>query len=211
MKKLVFVLFLAAFVVFESCSDLKITSDYDKTADFSNFQTFNIMRYQEGSVESSSLSMMTVSFLEEAMIDELMGRGYNLSDGPDIEVYYFVKTKDKTQYKTTSTSVGMYGGSPYYYGYHGGYGYYNSYTQAVDYTVGSLIIELVDGKTNRLVWQGVAQKSLDQTAGSQKNISEIVNGIFRSYKWKATSPERNSSTTQDYEKQGGEEIENADR
>ena len=204
MKKLFFVLLLVSIVISQSCSDLKITADYDKSADFSKFKTFNIIRYQEGAVASTSLSMMTVSLLEEAIIEELMNRGYTLSDDPDIEVYYFVKTKDKTEYKTTSTSVGGYGGNPYYYGYHGGYGYYNSYTQAVDYTEGSLIIELVNNEVDQLLWQGVAVKSLDETSSSQRSISQIVNGIFRSYKWKVedTTP---TPTTQSYEKQGGSE------
>ena len=183
-KGILGLLFIAIFAV-SACSDLKVTSDYDRDTDLGAFKTFNIMRYQEGVVESAPLSMMTKSFIEEAIIDELMARGYTLSDNPDLEVYYFVKLKDRTEYVTTGASVGMYGGSPYYYGYHGGYAY-TSNVSAKDVTEGSLIIELVDNAGDKAVWQGIAQKSVTQETAHQREIQKIVNTVFFSYKWKAS-------------------------
>ena len=178
-------LFLLSFIlVFTSCSDLKVTADYDKNADFTSFKTFNIKTYQSGEMESTPLSMMTVSFIEEAIIDELMGRGYTLSDNPDIEVYYYVKLSEETKLSTTRVSGGMYAGRPYYYGYYGAYTYYDTY-QVIDYTEGALIIELVDNVKDRALWQGIGTKSVTQESASQKAIQQIVNSIFFSYKWKA--------------------------
>ncbi len=188
MKKHIYLFFLSILFLFNSCSDLKVTADYDKNADFSSFKTFNIKTYQSGEMESTPLKMMTVSFIEEAIIDELMDRGYTLSDNPDIEVYYYVKLNDETKVSTTGVSGGMYGGSPYYYGYYGGYSYYENY-QVVDYTEGSLIIELVDNNKDRAIWQGIGTQSVTQETASQKSIQQIVYSIFSSYKWKVeTSP-----------------------
>ena len=182
MKNNISLIFLSIFFLFNSCSDLKVTAEYDKNADFTSFKTFNIKTYQSGEIESTALSMMTVSFIEEAIIDELMQRGYTLSDNPDIEVYYYVKLKDQTKVVETSTNNGMYGGSPYYYGYYGGYSYYDSY-QVIDYAEGSLIIELVDNNKNKALWQGIGTKSVQEEAANQKSIQQIVNSIFYSYKW----------------------------
>ena len=182
MKRSLFLSLLSVFAVISSCSDLKVTADYDKSTDFSKFKTFNIMHYQEGAVESTPLSMMTISFIEEAIIDELMKRGYTLSDDPDLQVYYYVKLKDKTSYNSSGPTVGMYYGSPYYYGYYGGYTYTEN-IQSVDYTEGSLIVELVDAKMNKAVWQGIAVKSVTQETATQRSIQQIINRVFFDYKW----------------------------
>lgn len=199
MKKVIFLLSLISIVLVQSCSDLKVTSDYDKSADFTTFKTFNIMRYQEGVLESTPLPLMTISFIEEAIIDELMARGYTLSDDPDIEVYYFVRLNAKTELVQTGVSGGMYYGSPYYYGYHGGYTYYND-VREVDYTEGSLIVELVDNKKDRAIWQGVAVKSVAQSQSSQKNIRMIISKVFYNYKWKVESTEGIQKQNERYQK-----------
>lgn len=203
MKNAFFILILPLIVLSESCSDLKVTADYDKGVDFTAYKTFNIMRYQEGVVESTPLSMMTVSFIEEAIINELMARGYTLSDNPDIEVYYYVKLADKTEYVNSGPSVGVstYYGSPYYYGYHGGYAY-ASEVRSMDYTEGALIVELVDNKGDMAVWQGVAKKSVTKNTAQQKEINHIVNRIFYNYKWKTDTesaiPEKSQAPKETY-------------
>jgi hypothetical protein len=183
MKKPLFILFISLSVIAQSCSDLKVTTDYDKTADFSDFKTFNILSDQEGSPVPNGVSKLTLSNIEESIIDQMMNRGYTLSDNPDIGVYYYIKLSEQTQY--VQSSVGYYGGSPYYYGYYGGYGYYDTYVQAVNSTEGSLIIELVDVKKNRALWQGIATQSVTASTATEKSIAQIVNSIFFSYKWKA--------------------------
>lgn len=184
MKKTFFILLLSASALIESCSDLKVTSDYDKSADFSSFKTFNIMSNDEGMTVPEGVSRLTISFIEESIIDQLMNRNYTLSDNPDIGVYYYIKVAQKTEL-TGGTTVGLYGGNPYYYGYYGGYGYYSTTIQEVNFTEGSLIIELVDMKENKAIWQGVATQSVTASTVTDKQIQQIVNSIFFSYKWNA--------------------------
>lgn len=185
MKKISLIILLFTIILAESCSDLKVTSDYDKSADFSVYKTFNIMTYQEGEMESAPLSMMTVSFIEEAIIDEMMNRGYTLSDDPSIEIYYFVKLGEKTDVSNVSYGVGVGYGSPYYYGYHGGYSSYYNQPIVTSHTEGTLIIELVDNEKDRAIWQGVGSKSVSQQTAKQKEIQLIVNKVFYNYKWNA--------------------------
>jgi len=184
-----------------SCSGLKVTNDYDKSADFSSFKTFNIMSNDEGMTTPDGVSRLTISYIEESIIDQLMDRNYTLSDNPDIGVYYYIKVAQQTQV-TQSTSVGLYAGSPYYYGYYGGYAYYSPSVQEVDYTEGTLIIELVDMEKNKAIWRGVGTQSVTQSKMTDKQIQQIVNSIFFSYKWKTepTLEKTNFKTTKPVKK-----------
>ena len=202
MKKIFLIILLGVILITESCSDLKVTSDYDKTADFSLYKTFNIMTYQAGEMEAAPLSMMTVSFIEEAIIDEMMKRGYTLSDDPDIEIYYFVKLNDKTQVSNSSVSVGVGYGSPYYYGYHSGYTSYYNQPIVSNYTEGTLIVELVDNSRDRAIWQGIGSKSVTQQTSKQKEIQLILNKIFYGYKWNAEG-----ATTKDIQQKQSQNLE----
>lgn len=194
MKKILLLALLGFILIAESCSDLKVTSDYDKDADFTAFKTFNIMTYHSGEMETAPLSMMTVSFIEEAIIDEMMNRGYTLSDNPDIEIYYFVKLGEKTSVSNSSVSVGVGYGSPYYYGYHGGYTSYYNQPIVTTHTEGTLIVELVDNAKDRAVWQGVGTQSVSQQTAKQKDIQLILSKVFYGYKWNAEGePVKNDS------------------
>lgn len=146
------------------------------------------MSNDEGMTTPNGVSRLTISFIEESIIDQLMNRNYTLSDKPDIGVYYYIKVAQKTEL-TGGTTVGLYAGNPYYYGYYGGYSYYTTGVQEVDYTEGTLIIELVDMSQNKAIWRGVGTQSVTQSTVTDKQIQQIVNSIFFSYKWKAEETE----------------------
>lgn len=205
MKKLFFVVTSLFIFLAEGCSDLKITSDYDRSADFSNLKTFNIISHHEGAPVPNEISRLSISYIEESIIDEMMDRGYTLSDNSDIEVYYYIKLSETTEYQATTVGTyggnPYYGGSPYYYGYHGGYGYTSTYVQAIDVTEGALIIELVNSSTEKALWQGVATKSVAQTSPSDRDIHQIVHSIFTTYKWKAELVSQESPKGKEHEKQ----------
>ena len=72
------------------------------------------------------------------------------------------------------------------FGY-GGYwrGYQMSTVHVTDFEVGTLIVDLLDGKTNRLLWRSMATKTLPSKMPKpekvEKKIAKIVGKMFKDY------------------------------
>ena len=57
-----------------------------------------------------------------------------------------------------------------------------STTREVNYTVGTLVVDIWDASTKKLVWRGTASKTLsDDPSKSTKNINEAMTKIFKEY------------------------------
>ena len=131
-------------------------------------------------------------YFEEAIENEMKERGYILSDNRDLEIYYYVKVTTETEMVASSSPYyGGYYGNPYYYGYYGGYGYGSvgvgvstTTVQQVDHKAGTLIIDIVDVRADKVVWRGTAQKSLSNDSGAdQRLINQVIGRVFYDYKW----------------------------
>jgi hypothetical protein len=108
-------------------------------------------------------------------------KGFTKSDNPDILLDLHVKTKEQMQATATTTGPG-YGYGYGRYGYGGGF----STTQISydEYTIGTLIITLVDNSSQKIVWQGTGSKTLAENASTAKkesNIQYAVQQIFSNY------------------------------
>ena len=67
-------------------------------------------------------------------------------------------------------------GGPY------GWGWGMNRTWTSEYNRGSLIIDIVDAKTNKLVWQGVGSGiNVDSPKSKQKQIPAIVTEMMANY------------------------------
>jgi len=141
MKNLLFI-FLAG-ILLASCSSLKVTSDYDKTVNFSDYKTLEYWGWAEDS--DQILNRFDKERIESAFGAEFKKRGIDVvkKGQGDMIVTLFIVTEEKTQKSATTTSMGgMYGGYGRYYGYGPGYGWGGGYSTTqiheYDYTVGTL-------------------------------------------------------------------------
>ncbi|MCU7552298.1 DUF4136 domain-containing protein [Chitinophagaceae bacterium LB-8] len=142
-----------------SCSPtMQVHSDYDKSADFSNYKTFSLYK----SDSSSSISQLNQQRIINAVRNEMIKKGYQeTSSSPDILVNQVTILKDKVSVSSNTNYYG-YGGMyrPYYWGAGGGYSTTNYDVQHVK--DGSLIIDIIDARTNKLIWQGIGNKEIDK-------------------------------------------------
>jgi hypothetical protein len=144
-----------------SCSPtVKVTNDYDHAVNFSEFKTFAVydLKAQQGQI-----SQLNVDRIIKAIRAEMISKGFTESDNPDLKVNAVSILKDKTSVTANSDFYG-YGGMYRPYGYWGGGGgmitgttTYNTY----DYVDGSLAIDIVSTKTQKLVWQGIGNAEID--------------------------------------------------
>ncbi|OCB69379.1 hypothetical protein B0A79_21215 [Flavobacterium piscis] len=169
--------------LFYSCSpSVKVTTDYDHAANFSEYKTFAFydLKAQEGQINQLNVDRIT-----KAIRSELISKGFTeTSADPDLKVNAVTILKNKTQVTANSDFYG-YGGMYRPYGYWGGgamMGGANTTFNTYDYVDGSLIIDIVSSKTQKLIWQGVGNAQIDSKPDNPdefvaSSIKKILEGF----------------------------------
>ena len=181
---------LSVFALAAGCSGNKIRSDYDPTADFSQYRTYNF--FEDAGPEATNYQSFFSRYMVAAISREMEARGYVKSDDPDLLINFNAMLKDKTDVRTTPASPMMYGG---YYGYRGGFydpwgGYgYGSETHVSQYTEGTFNIDIVDAREKRLVWEAVGIGRVTEQAleDLEARVNEGVARFFERYPFRAGS------------------------
>lgn len=166
-----------------ACSSVKITTDYDKTVDFTKLKTFEYYGWADGS--DKILNDLEKRRIEAAFGDEFKKRGLKyVESGGDMIVLLHIMTQDKTQYNATTTGMG-YGG---YYGYGPRWGWGPGMTMSTttvseyNYTVGTLVIDIFDATEEKLIWESIATKTVDDNPETrEKNVPKIIAKIMAPY------------------------------
>ena len=185
MKNYLYALIITIFL--SGCSSLSLSTDYDQKIDFSNFHTYRWHadnKHNEASLKY--LDHIMDQRIRSAIDQRLQLQNYSKSTtGPvDFLVNYSIVVEDKTDIRTYNNYNGMYPGYAYRagYGYYGGgVGYGSSETQVTHYQQGTLIIDIINPKTDQLMWRGSADGRLPQESDkderdalTQKYVSKIL-------------------------------------
>ena len=155
------------------CAGDPIRSDYDPTADFSQYNTYNF--FADAGPEQTNYQSFFSPYMVTAITREMESRGYTKSNDPDLLVNFNAILQEKT--KVTQTPAPSYGGG--YYGYRGGYydpwGGYGMATEThvSQYTEGTFNIDLVDARAKKLVWEAVGTGKI-----SQKLLDELEERVY---------------------------------
>ena len=177
MKNYIFCLIVLPFLVF-ACSTLKVTADFDKNMDFTGYQTYSYLGWNEKS--SALLNDFDKKRIETAFNNEFKSRGMDFVEtGGDIEVSLYLVTDSKTATTAYTDYYGGYGG--YFYGHPWGWGrgFATTTYHQYDYIVGTLVCDVFDSNGKKLVWQGVGSGTVnDDPEVRQKNIPTAVNKIM---------------------------------
>jgi hypothetical protein len=185
MKKNVLVILMAALVL-SGCSSIKVVSDVDPSVDFTQFKTFEYYGWLEDS--GKLLNDLDKTRIENAFGAEFKARGLEfVEDGGDLVVGLFVVTQQKTQTTAHTTSTGGgYGGYGGYYGQGPGWGWGGGHSTTTysdyDYVEGTLVCDIYDTTKEKLVWEGIGTKTVDQDPQSRdENIPAAVKKIMAEY------------------------------
>ncbi len=175
-------------VIMSACSSIKVTTDYDKTVDFTQLKTFE---YYGWAAESDKIiNQLEKDRIEAAFGAEFKKRGLEyVESGGDMIVVLFVMTENKTQYNATTTGMG-YGGYGGYYGYGPGWGWgpgmgMSMSTTSVseyNYTVGTLVIDIYHAEGEKLIWESIGTKTVDDNPQTrEKNLPKNIAAIMAPY------------------------------
>ncbi|MCT4589683.1 MAG: DUF4136 domain-containing protein [Carboxylicivirga sp.] len=169
MKRIVFFAIIA--MIFTACSSIRTTADWDPSADFRGYQSFNFSE----SFDEIKVNDLDKRRIKNAIITEMEKRGYTLSDQPDLLVNGYVTSVERTV--VTNTHYGGYG--PYYYGWGGWY----STMDVNKYKEGTLIVSLIDVRNKQLIWEGRAEGIVPPSGGDKRTraTDDMIEQLFWKY------------------------------
>jgi hypothetical protein len=170
MKKYLFLIIASATLGLTSCSPFNVRSDYAETANFTNYRTYKLR------IDDLKLNDIDKDRVLNEVSRQLQTKGLSVSENPDVIVNVKANHKKIKDIQRTNP-YGMYGwGGPF------GWGVGMSRTWSSNYNEGAIIVDLIDARTNKLVWQGIGSGiSVDSPKSKQKQIPQIVAEIMANY------------------------------
>ncbi len=165
-------------------SSPKIRTDYDHSADFSQYSTYDF--YDPMGIEEAQYQSLFSKYFRESVGREMEMRGYKRAAEPDIFINVTARVDDKIRV-TSSPSTGMYYGHGYRSSRYGFYHGYGTETDVRQYKEGTVTIDLVDGRRQELVWTATSTGTV--TDKKLKNLYESINkgvaAVFQEYPFRA--------------------------
>jgi len=171
-------LLLTAYLI--SCGpSLKVTDDYDKSVNFDKYKTFAL--FNSDSIHDA-ISPLNQQRILNSVKSEMAKKGFRENtDTPDVLVNVTAILQNRVAVSSTTDYYG-YGGTyrPYYWG--GGMGSSTTNYNVQHYKDGSLIIDVIDASSKKLIWQGIGNKEIDKPAKDpDAAISKAVASIMESF------------------------------
>jgi len=158
---------------------LKVTHDYDKSVNFDQYKTFAL--YNSDSIHDA-ISQLNQQRIINAVKGEMTKKGFQENtSNPDVLVNITAILQNRVAVSSTTDYYG-YGGMyrPYYWG--GGMSAASTNYNVQHYKDGSLIIDVIDASTKKLVWQGTGNKEIDKPAKDPDTaIPKAVASIMESF------------------------------
>src|SRR5690606_12769345 len=173
MKSLKISTVLILLAVVTSCSSVRVASDYDQQADFSQYNSYAFFK---PGIDKAEISDLDKRRILRAIEDEMTAKVITKSDSePDLLVSIFTKTRENVNiYQNNMYGYYGWGWNPWYWGVGPNHISTNS--------EGTLYIDLIDAEGKELVWQGMGTGALAKEVDrKQERINEIVKKILEKY------------------------------
>ena len=170
------ILFGFSALVLTTCSpEIQVHTDFDPDYDLWTYKTFDWgqkVDIEEGK-NPFHYNELNDKRIKSAVQDQLANRGYLLTENqPELILHYHIIVEDKS---TLVTEPNDYNYSSYWM---------RMETSIYSYREGTLILDLMDSKTNNLIWRGWAVAPLNSSykpAEIEKLINITVARIFKKF------------------------------
>lgn len=143
---------LLPFLALVACASAKVSTDYDKAADFSHYRTYGWIRGMEAANPAVE-QMIRIS------VDrQLAAKGLKkVTESPDLQVATHASTSVGQQFNVDA------------FGYaYSGAGWTGNMAGVQSVDVGTLLLDLVDTSSQKLVWRGMASAVVGHTMPQEK-------------------------------------------
>ena len=174
MKSIQIIFALLIFISFSACSTMNISHDYDTTYNFSELKTY---KWHHRKREPKQVKHRLVAKQIDEIIENIMtDRGMTISDQEEVDflINYQAAIDGKIKAQNYVVTVG-------YRGY-GGWMYGGSGTTISAYDEGTLVVDLLDAKTNELIFKGFAQVDMKDLVDNKiEMLDYILNEMFAKF------------------------------
>jgi hypothetical protein len=145
----------------------QVKTDYDRDANFNQYKTYSWEKVQ-------TQDSLWVDRIKEAVNTALAAKGWTpVQSGGDVAIVAVETTQNQ---QTLDTFYDGFGGGWRWRGF-GGFG--DSTTTVENYKVGTLVVDLFDSHTKKLIWRGSASDTLSNK--SDKNIKDLDKGVEKMF------------------------------
>jgi hypothetical protein len=159
--KLIFVVLLL-----QGCNYVEVNSEYDTGTNFRSLRTFNVQPMRSN--DSRKVNEFDLERVQSAISSELKARGYTqTSSNADMSVEAHIVTRERRDMESTTT-----------------YNYGSSTTDydVLEYTEGTLMIDIRDADSNKLIWHSVGIGIIDKHAkNKEERVGKAVAKIFAGF------------------------------
>ena len=162
---------IAIAVALSGCgSSMTVNTDFDRTASFTGQKSYS---WREGTpLPNPLMSQRVVNAIDAALKAKGLAR---VDSGGDITVTYHASADHSVDVQTFSS-----GG--YYSCWGGCMGSSSSTTTVRPVTVGTLVVDIVDTKSNKMIWRGTGSDTVsDDPADNERKVNEAVQRMFANY------------------------------
>ena len=158
---------LAAGLCMLGAAELK--TDYDHHADFARYHTYSWMQVKAG-------NDLWVNRIQQDVDAQLAARGLQrVPSGGDLAVSAFGSTHNQ---QSLETFYNGFGGGWFWRGFGDGM----ATTEVVNQPVGTLVVDMFDGRTKHLVWRACAAQAIsDHPERNEKKLEHSVEDMFRHF------------------------------
>ncbi len=170
LQKAMFALTAMMFLFAGKSSAQQVKTDYDRGADFSLYKTYSWEHLK-------TQDPLYVDRIKNAVNAALAAKGWTQVDsGGDVSLVAMEITRTQ---QTLNTFYDGFGGG---WGWRrfGGGGFGEATTTTETYKVGTLVIDLFDSKTKKLLWRGTSSDTLSNN--SNQNIKNLDKGVEKLFK-----------------------------
>jgi hypothetical protein len=150
----------------------QVKTDYDRSADFGQYKTYSWVKVQ-------TRDPLMVDRIETAVNADLASKGWKqVKSGGDVSIIAIEITHNQ---QTLNTFYDGFGGGWGWRGWGGG-GFGEATTTTGVYQVGTLVVDLFDGKTKKLIWRGSSSDTLSNNSEKNiKNLDKAVQKMFQHF------------------------------
>lgn len=169
-----------AMVMLAACASSPTTSNLDPEVDLTKYETYAFLT-DLASDKGQQYESLETTYLKNAVAVEVERRGMARDENnPDVLFNFSIETQEKVRSTPTGGAYGGIGYDPFYDDYYyGGWGV--GHTMRIDqYTEGRLVIDAIDPKQKKLIWQGTTKGRITTKAmqNMEETLSTAVSEIF---------------------------------